>query len=114
MERAGYALAIGGYSLGYLILLILLSSFIWVPLSGRFRFCYEATFVGATGYNLVVEEKPSLARREPHTTASSWNMTKIGNWKQGDELLVCNAIVTNKTKNESATCGDFGCLALWP
>ena len=32
----------------------------------------------------------------------------------GDELAVCNDIVTNKTRNESAECGDFGCLSIWP
>ena len=38
----------------------------------------------------------------------------IKGWKQGDELAVCNDMVTNKTRGESAECGDFGCLAIWP
>jgi hypothetical protein len=87
-----------------------------LPLSGCGNLfdCYDATLVGAAGYQMTVVQKASGKRRGIHTTADIWTTGKVAKWAPGDELVVCNAIVTNTTKKESAACGDFGCLALWP
>ena len=97
-----------------LSLFALLAAITIIPISGRFRPCYVARFVGAAGNQLLVEEVKSNGRREPHTTADVPTMFDLSNWTAGDELLVCNAIVTNKTKRQSERCRDFGCLAIWP
>ena len=81
---------------------------------GNLFSCYDATLVGVSGYQMTVLDKRSATRRGIHTTADGYTMAKIGKWAAGDELVVCNAIVTNVTRKESATCGDFGCLALFP
>jgi len=75
--------------------------------------CYDAKLVGTARHNVIVGLKDGR-RREPHTTADAHTIARIGGWKAGDDLVVCNAMITNKTKGESAQCGDFGCLAIWP
>jgi len=75
--------------------------------------CYDATLIGVTAHQMIVLDKKGK-RREIHTTADGYTMSNIGKWKAGDELIVCNAVVTNTTKGVSASCGDFGCLAIWP
>jgi hypothetical protein len=69
--------------------------------------CYDAILVGTAGYHLTVAEAGSGKRREIHTTADSWTMAKVAMWTAGDELVVCNAMVTNKSKGVGARCGDF-------
>jgi hypothetical protein len=80
---------------------------------GNLFSCYDAFLVGVAGYRMTVLDKKGK-HREIHTTADGYTMNVIGKWKEGDELIVCNAIVTNKTQNVSATCSDFGYLAIWP
>ncbi len=81
---------------------------------GKFSECYDAQLVGSAGYYITVAAKEGGRRREIHTTADSWTVGKVAGWAAGDELIVCNNIVTNKTRGESAQCGDSGCLAFWP
>lgn len=81
--------------------------------SGRFRNCYDAKFIGASSNYLSVEDA-SGGRHEMHMTASPDTMYLIRKWATGDEVVVCNTLVTNKTKGESANCADFGCLSLLP
>ena len=81
---------------------------------GNLFSCYDATLIGVSRHNMTVLDKRSNTRRGIHTTADYYTTSKIGKWATGDELVVCNAIVTNSTRQESATCGDFGCLALLP
>lgn len=38
--------------------------------------CYDATFVGAAGYNLTVAMKGTGKRREIHTTADAYTVEK--------------------------------------
>jgi hypothetical protein len=73
--------------------------------------CYDATFVGSNGYYMAVAEKSSGKKREMHTYNSDYYISKVGAWKFGDELVVCNDFVTNKTRNDSAPCS--GCLVWW-
>jgi hypothetical protein len=80
---------------------------------GKLFDCYDATLVGHDGHYLAVAETSTDGKRETHTTADQYTMVKISAWKPGDELVVCNDFVTNKTRNESAECGDFGC-PVWP
>ena len=75
--------------------------------------CYDAKLLGTAGHNLTLVLKDGR-RRETHTTADAGTIMRIAEWKAGDELVVCNATITNKTKGEGARCGDFGCLAIWP
>lgn len=84
-----------------------------IPFIGRLRPCYQAKLVGVSSYQLTVEATGG-SMREPHTTADSPTMARVGRWGAGDDLLVCNNIITNRVKQESAECGDFGCLSLWP
>jgi hypothetical protein len=90
-----------------LVMLFLLSG------CGNLFSCYDASLIGVAGYQMTVLDK-SGKRREIHTTADGYTMAVIGRWQAGDELVVCNAIVTNRTRSVSAKCGDFGCLAIWP
>ena len=81
--------------------------------SGHFFSCYEGKLEGTAQYRFTVRDKGGQTH-EPHTVASQFAIDRLARWKAGDELLICNAIVTNRTRQESATCGDFGCLAIWP
>jgi hypothetical protein len=76
--------------------------------------CYEATFVGRWTYYVTVMDKKTGKLRQTHTWADTYAMCELAGWKAGDELVVCNASITNKTQNRSAPCGDFGCLWPWP
>jgi hypothetical protein len=94
--------------------LVALSLAFGLATCGKLFDCYDATLVGTNTYYLMVAEKSAGKKREIHSTADQWTMARIAAWKSGDELAVCNDIVTNKTRNESAECGDFGCLSIWP
>ncbi len=94
--------------------LVALSLALAMAACGKLSDCYDATFVGSEGYYLIVAEKSAGRNRETHTTADQYTKHLIRGWKQGDELAVCNDMVTNKTRNESAECGDFGCLSILP
>ena len=84
------------------------------PFSGRFYDCYDARLVGTAAHQLTVEDAKSGQRRQPHTTSDRGTIALISGWNAGDDLLVCNNMMTNRSKHESALCGDFGCLAWWP
>ena len=81
---------------------------------GRLYSCYDAILIGVGGYQITVERRRDKVRRGIHTTADAYTVGLIRKWDKGDELVVCNALVTNVTKNTSAQCGDFGCLIPWP
>jgi hypothetical protein len=86
----------------------------WVPFSGNFYSCYEAKFVGSAQHNMMVTDVTSGKQRVPHTYGSPFWIGKILSWKPNDELTVCNSMVSNRSRNDSVPCGDFGCLAVWP
>jgi len=87
-----------------------------LPLAGCGRFfdCYDATHVGSAVNQIIVVHSKTGKRHEMHFWNSDWVLRVLHSWEQGDELVVCNDMVTNKTKKSSAPCGDFGCLAPWP
>jgi hypothetical protein len=72
--------------------------------------CYDAVLIGTHSYYVTVTDKRTGKPRQTHTYADSGTMDRLASWKAGDELVVCNAVITNKTRNSSASCGDFGCL----
>jgi len=76
--------------------------------------CYDAAFVGSSRYYLTVLDKRSNSYREMHSYNSDFVFSRRAGWKRGDDLVVCNASVVNRTRNERLPCGDFGCLPLWP
>ncbi len=82
--------------------------------SGRFRDCYDGRLVGTAAHHMTVADVRAGKTRSPHTYSSSDIVMSISQWKAGDDLHVCNNMVTNRTKGESVPCGDFGCLAIWP
>jgi hypothetical protein len=81
---------------------------------GNFFECYEAVLVGTHSYYVTVTDKRTGKPRETHTYTDPGTIGALATWKAGDELVVCNSVITNKTRNSSAPCGDLGCLALWP
>lgn len=85
-----------------------------VPLSGRLASCYEATLVGTSIHYLTVLDRKAGKHRSAHTWGGLSTQNAIARWNAGDDLLVCNNIITNRTKSDSVPCGDFGCLAIWP
>lgn len=98
---------------GWLPLIFILSLAL-IPLSGNLRSCYEARLVGTASYELTVLDLSSDRNREIHTFADANTIGRINKWNAGDDLMVCNTVVTNRSKGQSAQCGDFGCLAIWP
>lgn len=79
----------------------------------RMRDCYDATLVGTVSNKLIAVDKRTGKRREMHFWASDFVYVTLRRWAQGDELVVCNAMVSNTSKKESAPCGDLGCLWVW-
>jgi hypothetical protein len=76
--------------------------------------CYDAAFIGNSGYYLTVLDKRSKSYREMHSYNSDFVFSRLAGWKRGDDLVVCNSSVVTTTRNEQLPCGDFGWLALWP
>jgi hypothetical protein len=70
--------------------------------------------IGTSTNYLTVAEKEKGKKHEIHSYDSDFVYKELTGWNRGDELVVCNNMVTNITKNRSLPCGDFGCLAIWP
>jgi hypothetical protein len=60
--------------------------------------CYDATLVGTSTYYLIVAKKGKGKKHGIHSYASDFVYKELASWNRGDELVVCNAMVTNVTK----------------